>query len=432
MISPSFMNDATPPISRAREYAWACYDVANSAFATTVMAAFFPIFLKQYWARDVAVTESTFWLGAVTSAAALVSLVLAPLLGSWSDAGGLKKPLLACFAGLGILMSGGLFWVPAGSYGSALLLFGLGTVGFSVGMVFYDALLPFVTTAARLERVSSLGVGLGYLGGGSLFALNVLMTSHPAWFGLADAATAVKTSFLTVALWWLFFSVPLFLAVCEPPTRRASGWSAALAGLRQLGGTFHQVRRLRVVALFLLAYWLYIDGVDTIVHMAVDYALAIGFEADGLMLALLITQAVGVPATLLFGRLGEGFGAKPMIVVGLFIYCGIVVWGVTMTQPWQFYVLAGIIGLVQGGVQAMSRALYARIIPRRQAGEFFGFLNLLGKFAAVLGPVLVGVVSRVSGEPRLSILSLLLLFGIGLLLLSRVDVEEGARCAALQ
>lgn len=417
---------------RPRELSWALYDVGNSAFATTVMAAFFPVFLKQYWAAGIPVTESTFWLGVVNSGAALLALVLAPVLGSLSDAGGWKKPLLSLFALMGIAMSAGLYWVGPGAYGTALLLYGLGLVGFSTGMVFYDALLPSVTEPRRFERVSSFAVGMGYLGGGALFALNVLMTQQPGWFGLADAGAAVRVSFLMVAGWWLLFTLPLLFAVHEPPTRRASGLAAVAAGLRQLRETFRHVRRLKVVMLFLGAYWLYIDGVDTIVHMAVDYALAIGFDAGGLMLALLITQFVGVPATLVYGRLGERFGARLAILCGLAVYAGVVVWGAAMTEPWEFYGIAAVVGLVQGGVQALSRALFARIIPASKAGEFFGFMNLLSKFAAVLGPVLVGVVSRLSGEPRLSMLSLLILFGAGAALLFRVDVREGeARAAEL-
>lgn len=424
------MPSTEPVFHRPRELSWALYDVANSAFATTIMAAFFPVFLKQYWAAGIPVTESTFWLGVVNSGAALLALVLAPVLGSLSDAGGLKKPLLTLFALLGIAMSAGLYWVGPGAYGTALLLYGLGLVGFSTGMVFYDALLPSVTRPGRFERVSSLGVGMGYLGGGVLFAVNVLMTLKPAWFGLADATAAVRVSFLMVAAWWLLFTLPLLFVVPEPPTRRASGLAAMGAGLRQLRETFRHVRRLRVVMLFLAGYWLYIDGLDTVVHMAVDYALAIGFDAGGLMLALLVTQAVGVPATLLYGRLGERFGAKAAILFGLAVYAGVVVWGAFMTEPWEFYGIAGVVGLVQGGVQALSRALFARIIPKDKAGEFFGFMNLLSKFAAVLGPVLVGIVSRASGEPRLSMLSLLILFGAGAALLFRVDVGEGERRAA--
>lgn len=424
------MPNIDPPSLRARELSWSLYDVANSAFATTIMAAFFPVFLKQYWAADIPATESTFWLGVTSSSAALLALMLSPILGSLSDAGGLKKPLLSFFALLGITMSAGLYWVGPGGYATALLLYGLGMVGFSVGMVFYDSLLPSVTPPSRFERVSSFAVGMGYLGGGALFAFNVLMTQKPGWFGLANAGEAVRVSFLLVAGWWLLFSLPLLFKVPEPPTQRASGWAALAAGFTQLRETFRHIRRLKVVMLFLGAYWLYIDGVDTIVHMAVDYALAIGFDAGGLMLALLITQFVGVPATLVFGRLGERFGARTSILFGLAVYAGVVVWGAAMTEPWEFYGIAGVVGLVQGGVQALSRALFARIIPRDKAGEFFGFMNLLSKFAAVLGPVLVGVVSRLSGEPRLSMLSLLILFGAGAALLFRVDVREGEKRAA--
>jgi UMF1 family MFS transporter len=424
------MPTTDPSFLRARELSWSLYDVANSAFATTIMAAFFPVFLKQYWAADIPATESTFWLGVTSSSAALLALVLAPILGSLSDAGGLKKPLLALFALLGIAMSAGLYWVGPGGYAVALPLYGLGMVGFSVGMVFYDSLLPSVTQPSRFERVSSFAVGMGYLGGGSLFAFNVLMTQKPDWFGLANAGEAVRVSFLLVAGWWLLFSLPLLFKVPEPPTKRASGWAALTAGLTQLRETFRHIRRLKVVMLFLGAYWLYIDGVDTIVQMAVDYALALGFDAGGLMLALLITQAVGVPATLIYGRLGERFGARSAILAGLAVYVAVVMWGARMTQPWEFYGIAAVVGLVQGGVQALSRALFARIIPKDKAGEFFGFMNLLSKFAAVLGPVLVGVVSRLTGEPRLSMLSLLVLFGAGAALLARVDVREGERCAA--
>ncbi|MGX2040445.1 MFS transporter [Methylocaldum sp. MU1018] len=414
---------------RSREWAWALYDVATSSFATTVMAAFFPLFFKQFWASGLPVTESTFWLGTVSSIAALVALILAPVLGSLSDAGGWKKPLLALCALIGIAMTAGLFWVDQGNWVPALVLYGFGLVGFSTGMVFYDALLPSVTNPARFEHVSAFGVGMGYLGGGALFAVNILMTQKPDWFGLADASAAVRISFLSVAVWWFVFTLPLLFVVREPPTRRASGVAAVASGLRQLRETFRHVRRLKIVMLFLGAYWLYIDGVDTIVHMAVDYALAIGFDAGGLMLALLVTQIVGVPATLAYGWLGQRYGAKSGILVGIGVYALLVVWGSRMSEQWEFYGIAVGIGLVQGGVQALSRALYARLIPKAKAGEFFGFFNLLSKFAAVLGPVLVGVVSQLSGEPRLSILALLVLFGLGGALLWRVDTAEGARRA---
>jgi len=421
---------STPKERRHGEIAWSLYDVANSAFATTVMAAFFPVFLKEYWAKDVPATESTFWLGITSSSAAMVALVLCPILGSMSDAGKLKKPLLATCALIGVVMTAGLFGIGPGQHQAALWCYGLANVAFLTSLVMYDSLLPAVTVPSRYERVSALGIGLGYLGGGSLFAFNVLMVSHPDWFGLADAAAATHFSFLLVALWWFTFTLPLLFVVREPDRRRAQGLAVLTAGFRQIGSTFSHIRQLKVVMLFLGAYWLYIDGVDTVVLMAVDYGMAIGFAADKLMLALLITQAVGVPATLIYGRLGERFGPRLAILFGLSAYAGLVVWAATMTQPWEFFGVAGCVGLVQGGVQALSRALYARIIPKDKAGEFFGFMNLLGKFAAVIGPVLVGTVSRLTGEPRLSLLSLLLLFAGGAWLLFKVDVREGERMAA--
>ena len=415
---------------RRGEIAWSLYDVANSAFATTVMAAFFPVFLKEYWAKNIPATESTFWLGISSSSAAMIALVLCPILGSISDAGKLKKPLLATCALIGVVMTASLFGIGPGRHQAALWCYALANVAFLTSLVMYDSLLPAVTVPSRYERVSALGIGLGYLGGGSLFAFNVLMAGHPRWFGLADAVSAIHLSFLLVALWWLLFTLPLLCVVREPDCRRAAGLGVLTAGFRQIGSTFGHIRQLKVVMLFLAAYWLYIDGLDTVVLMAVDYGMAIGFAADKLMLALLITQAVGVPATLIYGRLGERFGPRPAILAGLLTYAGLVVWAATMTEPWEFFGIAGCVGLVQGGVQALSRALYARIIPKDKAGEFFGFMNLLGKFAAVIGPVLVGTVSRLTGEPRLSLLSLLLLFAGGAWLLFKVDVKEGERMAA--
>lgn len=410
--------------------AWASYDWANSAFATTVIAGFFPLFFKQYWSADVPATESTFWLGLVNSLASLVIVVLAPLLGAIADSGNAKKRFLACFAALGVVATGSLYFVAQGEWHLALILYGLGLLGFSGGNIFYDALLVGVAGPRQLDLVSAIGFALGYLGGGLLFAVNVVMTLYPQRFGLPDATTAVQIAFVTVTLWWALFSLPLLLRVPEPKTRvRVSGWAAARAGLRQLRETFEEVRRLRVVATFLLAYWLYIDGVDTIVRMAVDYGLALGFAAEQLISALLITQFVGFPAAIVFGKLGERLGARTGIFIAIGVYILITAWGYFIQRPWEFYVLAGAIGLVQGGIQSLSRSLYARLIPAEKAGEFFGFYNMLGKFAAVVGPVLMGWVSVATGSTRLSILSLLVLFVGGALLLTRVDEAEGRRMA---
>jgi MFS transporter, UMF1 family len=409
-------------ISRT-ELAWAFYDWANSAFATTVMAGFFPVFFKQYWANGLAATESSFQLGLGNSLASLVVVAAAPLIGAIADRGGLKLRLLLLFTVLGVAMTGGLYLVAQGNWVMALLLYVLAQLGFSAGMVCYDALLLAVAAPERWDFTSALGYGLGYLGGGLLFAVNVLMVSHPAWFGLDGPGEAVRVAFLTVAVWWAVFSVPVFLFVLEPPAPGGNGpggWRIR-AALSELVGTFRQIRAVRPAFLFLIAYWLYIDGVDTVIRMAVDYGLSLGFGAEGLMTALLVTQLVGFPAALAFGRIGERAGPKFGIGVAILVYLLTIAWASQMDSEAEFYALAVVIGLVQGGIQSLSRSLFARLIPADRAGEFFGFYNMLGKFAAVLGPVLMGWVGVVSGSPRIAILSVGVLFVLGALLLRLVD-----------
>ncbi|MCU0970633.1 MAG: MFS transporter [Gammaproteobacteria bacterium] len=419
--------------SRRALWSWALYDWANSAFATTVMAGFFPLFFKQYWAKDLSVAESSFQLGLGNSVASLLLVALAPLLGAVADRGGLKRRLLLLFTLLGVAMTGALYFVAAGHWALAIWLYVAAQLGFSGAMVPYDALLLDVVPRERWDHGSALGYALGYLGGGLLFALNVLMVLHPDAFGFPDATEAVRFAFLSVALWWAVFSVPVLLFVGE----RGAGERPPLAtslrlGLRQLGDTARHIRQVRPALLFLFAYWLYIDGVDTVVRMAVDYGLALGFEANGLMTALLITQFVGFPAALAFGRIGERYGPKQGILLAIVVYLLTIAWASRMETAAEFYVLAVVIGLVQGGVQSLSRSLYARLIPPEQAGEFYGFYNMLGKFAAVIGPFLVGWVGIVSGSPRIGILSVGVLFLAGAVLLWRVEVPAAPASERVQ
>lgn len=426
------MHDTAEPGRRA-VYAWAFYDWANSAFATTVMAGFFPLFFKEYWNSGVADTVSTFRLGMANSAASLVVVLCAPLLGAIADHLDRRKGFLLLFAALGVVMTGALHFVAAGDWQLAALCYGLAILGFSGGNLFYDALLLGVARPAQLDRVSALGFALGYLGGGLLFAFNVLMVLHPDWFGLPDKATAVRVSFLSVALWWAVFSVPLFVRVHEArAAERVCARAAIARGFGQLRRTLREIGRLPHTFLFLAAYWLYIDGVDTIVRMAVDYGMSLGFPSNSLIVALLITQFVGFPAAIAFGRLGDRIGARAGILVALAVYMAVTAWGAFMSAVWEFYLLAVVIGLVQGGVQSLSRSLYARLIPPGRSAEFFGFYNMLGKFAAVLGPALMGWVGVLSGSPRIGILSVLALFVVGAVLLLRVDVARGMRDAARQ
>jgi UMF1 family MFS transporter len=419
-----------PNENKRSVWSWSMYDWANSAFSTTVVAGFFPVFFKQYWSAGTDATVSTLRLGTANSLAGLVVVVLAPFLGAIADKGSAKKRMLFAFAALGILMTGSLFFVEQGHWQLAVLVFVGASIGFTSSTVFYDSLLVSVASDRRSDYVSSFGFALGYLGGGLLFAVNVLMTLKPGMFGLADAAHAVRVSFLSVAVWWAVFSIPIFLFVKEPPAGRFSGWTAVVQGFHQLNRTFTELRKLRTVFLFLFSYWLYIDAVQTIARMAVDYGLSLGFDSGNLMVALLITQFVGFPAAIAFGKLGERFGAKRAIYLGLVVYTAVCVFGFFMTTVTELYILAITIGLVQGGIQSLSRSLYSRIIPKNKAGEFFGFYNMLGKFAAVVGPVLMGWVGVWTHNSRFSILSLVVLFAAGAICLIGVSETKGRAAAA--
>lgn len=409
---------------------WAFYDWANSAFATTVMAGFFPLFFKAYWANPGDPHASTFYLGMANSLASIVVAALAPLLGSIADRATSKKKFLITFTVLGVFMTGGLSLVARGHWQAAVLFYITATIGFSGANIFYDSLLPAVAKRREFDFVSALGYALGYLGGGLLFAANVLMYLKPHLFGLPDGATAIKVSFASVAVWWAVFSIPLLLFVDEPRYHKEVPLRQAISlGWRQLCETARQIRHLKVVGTFLLAYWLYIDGVDTIVRMAVDYGMSLGFPQGSLIKALLLVQFIAFPAALAYGWLGEKIGPKPAILIAIAAYGGTTFLAYFMRTESHFYALAVMIGLFQGGIQALSRSLYARIIPAEKSAEFFGFYNMMGKFAAVIGPALMGTVTLVTGNPRVGILSILVLFLGGGAILMWVDVEEGQRMA---
>ena len=408
-------------------WGWALYDWANSAYATVVMAGFFPIFFKQYWATELPASESTFYLGIANFSASLVIVLMAPLLGAMADYGSTRKRYLIRFTILGVLMTALLPWVASGEWLAAVLIYILASIGFSGGVTMNDSLLPQISRTKQYDRDSALGYSLGYLGGGLLFLLCVVMTIKPELFYLADTTAAVKLSFLLVSIWWAIFTLPLILWVKEEEVRLAnkiSLWQKFSGGARQVVNTTGHLRQRRQVAIFLLAYWCYIDGVDTIVRMAVDYGLALGFSSNSLIIALLITQFIGFPAALIFGRIGELWGAIRGIQLAIWIYLGIVIWAFFMQQEIEFYLMAVTIGLVQGGIQSLSRSLFSCLIPASRSGEFFGFYNMLGKFAVLFGPLLVGGVALITQDNRLSILALIPLFVIGSWLLSRVDINK--------
>jgi len=415
------------PFWRRPVFSWALYDWANSAFATTVMAGFFPLFFKQYWSAGADATVSTFWLGMGNGAASGVVALLAPLVGAVADRGGTRVKLLLLFTVLGIAMTAGLYWVERGDWPMALLFYALAVIGFSGGITFLDSLLLDVADEPEFDRVSAFGYSMGYLGGGILFFVNVLMFTRPAMFGLTDGAHAVRVAFITVAIWWAVFTIPLMLFVRERGPAVPLGALAALrAGWRELRNTIGHLRSYRELVLFLIAYWLYIDGVNTVIKMAVDYGLALGFEASSLITALLITQFVGFPAALAFGWLGDRVGARAGILLAIGVYLGTTLWAYFLDNVAEFYAMAIVIGLVQGGIQSLSRSFYGRLVPREKSGEFFGFFNMMGKFAAVLGPVLTGWVALSTGSSRIAILSLSILFLAGGIVLCFVS-ESSSR-----
>jgi len=406
--------------------AWALYDWANSAFATTVMAGFFPVFFTAYWAVGASSEQGTFYLGFANSLGSLIVALLAPFLGAIADWGSYKKRLLAFFALLGSVMTASLFILSSGSWPLAVLFYSLGVVGFSGANTFYDALLPFVASEKKVDFVSSLGYSLGYIGGGLLFLVNVLMFLNPSWFGIASQESAIKISFVIVGIWWVAFTIPLLVLVKEEQREKTLTLRQSISkGLHVTTETIRSFRKLKTIALFLAAYWLYIDGVDTIIRMAVNYGSSLNFPSDSLIIALLITQFVAFPAALGYSAFGKRIGVRQALMVAIAAYIIIAILGFFMTKVLHFYLLAICIGLFQGGIQALSRSYYTRLIPKERSAEFFGFFNMLGKFAAIIGPALMGIVTLITGSTRMGILSLILLFVGGFLLLRLVNEEKG-------
>lgn len=396
---------------------WALYDWGNSAFATTVMVVFFPVFFKQYWSGEVSATQSTAWLAFANGGASFVLAVLAPLLGTLGDRGGARLKFLLGFTVLGVATTAGLSLVGQGEWQLAAMLFALGSIGFWGGIIFYDSLLIDVAQREKLDTVSGFGYAIGYLGGGVLLAINVWMTQQPQFFGLADATAAVKASFVTVAVWWALFAVPIFLFVRERASSPAPPGHAIRDSFVELLATVREVRRYRTVVFFLLAYWMYIDGVNTIQKMAVDYGLAIGLPSSDLVLAILMVQFIGFPAALLFGWIGQRISTVAGIFICIAVYAAVTIYATVLDTSREFFVMAAATGCVQGGIQALSRSYYGAIIPPDRAGKFYGFYNMMSKFAAVLGPFLMGVTALITGSSRTAILSIVILFIGGALML---------------
>jgi UMF1 family MFS transporter len=425
-------------LGRRELRAWAMYDWANSAFQTTIVAAIFPIFFQKVAAAGMPGPVATSRFAWATTWAILIVAIVAPLLGAVADRAPIKKHLLGVFLGIGAGATAAMYWITRGRWVFALVLFVIANVGVAGSIVFYESLLPHIAGERELDRVSTAGYALGYLGGGTLLAINIVMMAHPGWFLLPGREAAVRASLASVALWWVLFSIPLFRSVPEPPRREHDAASSAtstgygiVAAARQLRDTLRELRRYRQAFVLLLAFLLYNDGIQTIIRMATTYGTEIGIDENAMIGALLLTQFIGVPFGFLFGMLAGRIGAKPAVFIGLMAYAVITVLGYFMRTATHFFALALMVGMVQGGTQALSRSLFASMIPKQKSSEFFAFFGVFERYAGVLGPAFFAWVVAHSGSSRNAILSVLAFFVLGAALLTLVDVNEGRRAARL-
>lgn len=419
-------------LNRPELRAWAMYDWANSAFQTTIIAGVFPIYFKRVAAAGLPenVQDSRYlW---TTTAAIVIMALMAPIFGAMADAKPIKKQLLTAFMLVGSACCLGMWFIQDGDWVLALMLFGLGNIAVAGSIVFYESLLPHIAKPHELDKVSTAGYAMGYIGGGLLLAVNLLMIQQPAWFGLPDAGIATRLSFVTVGVWWIIFTIPVLRRVAEPVIIRPSGATTVVGEVRaaftQLRSTFHELKHYKHAVLMLVAFFLYNDGIQTIIRVATLYGEGIGIDTGSMIAALLLVQFVGVPCSFLFGALAGRIGAKRGIFLGLSVYLVITVLAYFMTNATHFYALAIMVGLVQGGTQALSRSLFASMIPKAKSSEFFAFFGVFERYAGILGPAMFAIVAG-EGSSRNAILSLVVFFIAGMFVLSRVNVDEGQRAA---
>ena len=421
--------------------AWAMYDWANSAMVTVIIAAIFPVFFSSVAASNLSPESSTFRYSVATTIGLVIIAALAPFLGSIADYSALKKRFLGAFLGLGVSAVAMMFFIDSGDWLFAAVLFVFANIGASGSFVFYDSLLPHVADSDEIDQVSTAGYALGYIGGGLLLAGALALTLNPGWFGLptgpeltpSQASLPARLSFLAVAVWWMVFSIPLFRHIHEPSVgasrRRESTLSTMRAAISRLIETSRQLKRYRNAFTMLLAFLIYNDGIGTIIRMAAIYGEEIGIDRRSVIGAILMVQFIGFPFAIIFGALAKSIGTKRVIFIGLLVYTVISFEGYFMAHATHFFILAGLVGMVQGGTQALSRSLFGSMIPRNESGEFFGFFAVCEKFAGIFGPAIFALMISLTGSSRGAILSVITFFTAGAMLLWKVDVEEGRRCA---
>ena len=414
--------------------AWATYDWANSAFYTTIVGAVFPIYFQSVaTAGGLTPPQATARYAWSTTLALTIVAVLAPVLGAFADYAAVKKRMLSVFVAIGVTATAAMWFISPGGWPLAAGLFVVANIGVAGSLVFYDSLLPHVAREDEVDRVSTAGYALGYIGGGLLLAINLAWIQWPSRFGFPDDDTAVRASLVSVAVWWLAFSVPLFRGVPEPPRRlerdEAATANAVRVAFKRLGETFGEIHTYRHAFLMLLAFLIYNDGIQTIIRMATTYGTEIGLPRGPLIAAFVVTQFVGIPCAFAFGWLAGRIGPKPAIFLALVTYVGIAVLGYFMRTTAHFLTLAVLVGTVQGGAQALSRSLFASMIPRFKSSEFFGFFGVFEKFAGIFGPAIFATLVGISGSSRNAILSVIGFFVAGGTLLAFVDVQAGRQAA---
>lgn len=415
------------------------YDFANSAFATTILAVIF----NQYFATVVAGGERGVSLFGVRlhgasfftftiSVSMAVSAVFSPLLGAVADASGLKKRFLMGFCYTAVLFTGLLYFVHAGDYWMGGIFFIIANIGFAEGNIFYNAFLPEISTEQNIGRISGLGWALGYLGGGALLAINLIMLKYPVWFGFPGGYFTVHDCFFSVALWWLIFSVPTFLFLKEKTKESLPSPEAGYfrSGYQRLRHTFYRIRTFRELTKFLIAYLIYNDGIETVIVMASIFgAEVLGMETGELILFFLMIQAIAFIGSLLFGYLADVIGNKRTVMISLGIWSLIVLWAFLLGLVWdpktEYWILGVLTAIVLGGSQSASRSLQGIFTPDTNSAEFFAFFGVSGKFASIFGPLVYGILIAITGSVRSGILSVLLFFLVGMAILTTVDEKKG-------
>ena len=399
---------------------WCLYDWANSAFATTILAAVFPIFYSEIAANSLPKTTSTGYWGYTNTIAMSIIALSSPVLGSIADYTSKRKLFLFVFASMGIAATGFLFFIRRDQWIMASALFIFGRMGFGGGNIFYDSLLPYVAHENIIDQISALAYALGYLGGGLLLAINLLMILKPNLFMIPNYECAMRLSFLSVALWWAVFSLPIFVNVSEPGNPLPENPSKILKNsLEDLINTLHRITDFKEPFKFLLAFWLYNDGIGTIIVMAAIFGSEIGIGRNHLIGSILLVQFIGIPFTILFGKLTKLIKTKTCILIGLIVYTIVVIFGYFIKSPLDFFILAIMVGLVQGGTQALSRSFFAKMIPKTDTAKFFSFYDVTSKFSGIVGPSLFGLISQFTGSSRYGIIALIIFFlGGGMILLT--------------